>query len=100
MLEAIIIILNPYIIGICIDGLLEKEFRWFIILIIVDIVFWISRTVNKYFDTRIYSRIVEEESFTYYSRMIKTQADSSLISARLDLVDEIPNFLEIDFFRF
>ncbi len=31
--------------------------------------------------------------------MIQTDADSSLISARLDLIDEIPNFLEIHFFE-
>lgn len=98
VLESLIIISNPYIIGNCIDGLLEKEFFWFAILVSTEIIFWLSRSVNKYFDTRIYSRIVEEESYAYYSTMIKTEADSSLINARLDLVDEVPNFLEIDFF--
>lgn len=99
VLESFIIISTPYIIGNCIDGLLKKDFLWLGILVIAETIFGISRTVNKFFDTRLYSNIVEEESYTYYSRMIKTQADSSIISARLDLVDDVPNFLEIDFFQ-
>lgn len=99
ILESIIIISNPYIIGNCIDGLLKKDYFWLIILIITETTFWISRTVNKFFDTRIYSNIIKEESYNYYSKMIKTDADCSLIDGRLDLIDDIPNFLEIDFFE-
>lgn len=99
ILESIIIISNPYIIGNCIDGLLKKDYFWLIILIITETTFWISRTVNKFLDTRIYSNIIKEESYNYYSKMIKTDADCSLIDGRLDLIDDIPNFLEIDFFE-
>lgn len=99
MLESIIIISNPYIIGNCIDGLLTKDYFWLIILIIAETTFWISRTVNKFLDTRIYSNIIKEESYNYYSKMIKTDAECSLIGARLDLIDDIPNFLEVDFFQ-
>lgn len=99
ILESIIIISNPYIIGNCIDGLLKKDYFWLIILIITETTFWISRTVNKFLDTRIYSNIIKEESYNYYSKIIKTDADCSLIDARLDLIDDIPNFLEIDFFE-
>lgn len=99
ILESIIIISNPYIIGNCIDGLLKKDYFWLIILIITETTFWISRTVNKFLDTRIYSNIIKEESYNYYSKMIKTDVDCSLIDGRLDLIDDIPNFLEIDFFE-
>lgn len=99
VLESLIIISDPYIIGNCIDGLLKKDFFWLVILIIINIVFWLSQTANNFFDTRIYSHIIENESYCYYSKMIQTDADSSLISARLDLIDEIPNFLEIHFFE-
>ena len=85
-------------IGKCIDGLSKKNFFWFAVLIAINVIFWLSRTANKFGDTRIYSHIVEDESCNYYARMIKADADCSLISARLDLVDDIPNFLEIDFF--
>ena len=99
VLESLIIISDPYIIGNCIDGLLKKDFFWLVILIIINIVFWLSQTANNFFDTKIYSHIIEDESYCYYSKMIQTDADSSLISARLDLIDEIPNFLEIHIFE-
>lgn len=98
ILKSLIIISDPYVIGKCIDGLSKKNFFWFAVLIAINVIFWLSRTANKFGDTRIYSHIVEGESCNYYARMIKADADCSLISARLDLVDDIPNFLEIDFF--
>ena len=98
ILESLIIISDPYVIGKCIDGLSKKNFFWFAVLIAINVIFWLSRTANEFGDTRIYSHIVEDESCNYYARMIKADADCSLISARLDLVDDIPNFLEIDFF--
>lgn len=99
ILESLIIISDPYVIGRCIDGLSKKDFFWFAVLAAINAIFWLSRTVNKFGDTRIYSHIVEEESYNYYTSMITADADCSLISARLDLVDDIPNFLEIDFFE-
>ena len=99
ILESLIIISNPYILGRCIDGLMKENYFWLAVFIITDVVFWLSRTINKYFDTRVYSRIIEEESSDYFSKMIKIGADSSLINARLELVEKIPNFLEIDFFQ-
>lgn len=96
LVEALILISNPYIIGNCIDGLLKKDIFWFITLVVIDITFWLSRTANKFFDTRIYSKIVGHESYDYYLKMINE--NNSLIDARLDMVDDIPNFLEIDFF--
>lgn len=97
--EAVINVSNPYIIGNCIDGLLRKEICWFIILLITEVAFWFSRTINKYFDTRLYVQIIEDEENDYYSKMVEMGADSSLIAARLELVDRIPNFLEVDFFQ-
>ena len=93
LVEALILISNPYIIGNCIDGLLKKDIFWFIVLVVIDTTFWLSRSVNKFLDTRRY------ESYDYYTKMIKTNEDNSLIDARLDMVDDIPNFLEIDFFQ-
>ena len=53
LVEALILISNPYIIGNCIDGLLKKDIFGFL-------------------DTRIYSKIVGYESYDYYTKMLKT----------------------------
>lgn len=53
ILESLIIISDPYVIGKCIDGLSKKNFFWFAVLIAINVIFWLSRTANKFGDTRI-----------------------------------------------
>lgn len=97
--ESLIIVANPLMIGKCIDDLLQHKYTWLGIWIGLQIIFGISTTANKCLDTRIYSRIVSEESNSYYAYICKTEADNSLINARLSLVDDIPNFLEANVFQ-
>lgn len=66
LIESLIIVINPYIIGRCIDDLLQQKYTWLGIWIGLQIIFGISTTANKCLDTRIYSRIVSEESNSYY----------------------------------
>ncbi|MBS5135684.1 MAG: hypothetical protein KHZ05_09645 [Oscillospiraceae bacterium] len=99
LFEALIIVANPYVIGKCIDGLLQQDIVWLIVLVVLEVLFGISRTLNKLLDTRVYSRIVKEESISYYSWTSSTGAVDSLINARLDLVNDIPNFLEMNLFQ-
>lgn len=97
---AIIWVANPYIIGACIDDLLGRNYCWLCIFIALQLLLIALRTADKILDTRIYSRIIEEESTTYYEKIIRTDADDSKISSLLDRVDDIPNFLEINLFNF
>ena len=97
---AIIWAANPYIIGACIDDLLGRKYCWLCIFIALQLLLIALRTADKILDTRIYSRIIEEESTTYYEKIIRTDADDSKISSLLDRVDDIPNFLEINLFDF
>lgn len=97
---AIIWAANPYIIGVCIDDLLGRKYCWLCIFIALQLLLIALRTADKILDTRIYSRIIEEESTTYYEKIIRTDADDSKISSLLDRVDDIPNFLEINLFDF
>lgn len=97
---AIIWAFNPYIIGACIDDLLEHKYFWLCIFIALQLFLIALRTADKFLDTRIYSRIVEEESTAYYEKIIRTDADESKISSLLDRVDDVPNFLEINLFDF
>lgn len=97
-LESLIIAANPYIIGRCIDELLQKKYFWFTILIVIEFIYGILHAVNKYIDTRVYSKIVEEEHNRYYEEVCYKEVDVSIISSHLDLVDSIPIFLEINAF--
>ena len=65
---AIIWAANPYIIGVCIDDLLRRKYCWLCIFIALQLLLIALRTADKILDTRIYSRIIEEESTTYYEK--------------------------------
>ena len=94
--EIVLLSLSPLIIGSCIDGLLGQSYFWFYMLIISQILLIIIRFSNKVFDTRVYEPIIESESNSYYENAIQTNSDDSQISSRLNLVDEIPNFFEVE----
>lgn len=94
--EIIFSSLNPFVIGACIDGFFEHNYSWFYILIVLQFLRIASRTANKIFDTRVYERIIEAESDDYYDEKIQTNISDSQISSRLNLVDEIITFFEVD----
>ncbi len=88
--------LNPYVIGLCIDGLFERSYFWFYILILLQLLLIVVRTINKILDNRVYELIIENESNSYYERSIVANKNESEISSRLDLVDQIPGFFDND----
>lgn len=94
--EIVLLTLIPFIIGLCIDGFFDQSYFWFYVLIILQILLIIIRFSNKVLDTRVYERIIESESNSYYENAIQTNSDVSQISSRLNLVDEIPNFFEVE----
>ena len=97
--EIIIISFNPFIIGLCIDGLLANDFLWVYVLIALQILLIAVRVLNKILDTKVYEHIIENESNTYYERMLQTNADHGKISSRLNLVSEIMTFFDGDLVR-
>jgi ABC-type multidrug transport system fused ATPase/permease subunit len=94
--EIILLSLNPFVIGSCIDGFLEHSYSWFYVMLIFQLFLIIIRTTDKIIDTRIYEQIIEDECNNYYKKAIQTSADDSQISSRLNLVDDIISFLEVD----
>lgn len=94
--EIIFLSLNPFVIGLCIDGILDQNYFWFHALIFLQVLLIAIRVANKFLDTRIYEQVIESESNSYYENAIRTNANDSQISSRLNLVDEIPNFFEIE----
>lgn len=94
--EIIFLSLNPFVIGLCIDGILDQNYFWFHALIFLQVLLIAIRFANKFLDTRIYEQVIESESNSYYENAIRTNANDSQISSRLNLVDEIPNFFEIE----
>ena len=89
---------NPYAIGACIDDLVDGRYNWICILIILQVFLIAILTIDKFLDTRLYNKIIEEEKIAYYEKIIQTNADESKISSLLDLVDDVPCFIEVNLF--
>ncbi len=92
-IESILISVNPLIIGKCIDGLINKKCLGVIILILTELGYMIESARHRYLETKSYSFIVERESCQYFNREVECGEDTSTISSRLDIIDDIPNFI-------
>lgn len=85
-------LLEPYILGKMIDGLLQHDYFWLIIFLgtaIISNVFMYKRMV---FDTKVYTEIYNEMIFSYLKHY--KDSDHSTKIARTDLAHNIINFLE------
>ncbi len=93
--EVFLLSMNPFIIGLCIDGLFEHNYIWFYILIVLQFLLIAVHASNKFLDTRVYEKIIEAECRDYYEEKIQTNTHDSQISSRLNLVDEIISFFDV-----
>lgn len=94
ILEITFLSTNPLVIGLCIDSFFEHDYLWLCVLIILQAVFILVRVANKVFDTRVYEKIIEDKSNTYYERALYKNTSNSKITSRLDLVIEVSSFFD------
>ena len=93
ILEIAFLSSNPLVIGLCIDSFFEQDYLWLCVLIILQVAFILVRVTNKVLDTRVYEKIIEDKSNTYYEKALRTNTSNSKITSRLDLVIQVSSFL-------
>lgn len=86
ILEIAFLSSNPLVIGLCIDSFFEHDYLWLCVPIILQVAFILVRVTDKVLDTRVYEKIIEDKSNTYYERAICTNTSNSKITSRLDLL--------------
>ena len=87
-------LLEPYVLGKMIDGLIEKQYFWlfcFLGIAIFENIFIYRRMI---YDTKIYTTIYNNLVLKYLKR--DTDSDPSTRIARTELSNNIINFLESD----
>jgi hypothetical protein len=90
----LLFLLEPYVLGKMIDGLLIKEYFWmlcFICIAVFENIFLYKRMV---FDTKVYTKIYNDIVLKYLVR--NKDVDASTKIARADMSNNIINFLEHD----
>ncbi len=87
-------LVEPYVLGKMIDGLLIREYKWLVLFFVVAIlenIFFYKRMV---FDTKVYTSIYNKVIFKYLKS--DRNVNSSTKIARTELAGNIINFLEND----
>lgn len=87
-------LLEPYVLGKMIDGLIKKEYLWmiaFLGIIIIENLLIYRRMV---YDTKIYTKIYNKIVLSYIKR--EKNSDHSARIARTEMSNHIINFLEND----
>lgn len=90
----ILFLLEPYVLGKMIDGLLIHEYWWLFVFLTIEsasICFTYKRMV---FDTKIYTDIYNKMIFLYLKE--HKNSDPSIKIARTDIAGNLINFLESD----
>lgn len=94
ILEIAFLSSNPLVIGLCIDSFFEHDYLWLCVLIILQVAFIFVRALNKFFDTRVYEKIIEDKGNEYYEMALQANTSNSKITSRLDLVIQVSSFFD------
>jgi len=87
-------LVEPYVLGKMIDGLLAKEYDWLIAFVIIEFCANIVMFKQMVYDTKIYTSIYNRIIARYLA--YSTDSDPSKKIARTDMASEIIHFLEGD----
>ncbi len=88
----ILFLIEPYILGKSIDGLLKEEYFWIFCFLFVEILANAFMYKRMVYDTKVYTRIYNDIIFEYLRN--DTDADISTKSARTDMAHNIVHFFE------
>lgn len=94
VIESILGTLFPLVLGIAINGLLEKSYSGLIYLAGLSVSSLIVGSVRRFYDTRIYSNIYCQIAPEMVEREQKKGSSVSKIAARSSLLTEFVEFLE------
>jgi ABC-type multidrug transport system fused ATPase/permease subunit len=88
----IIFLVEPYVLGKSIDGLLKKDYNWIGVLLFIELLSNFFVYKRMVFDTKIYTSIYNDIVFNYLDSSEDSDASTKL--GRTDLAHNIVDFLE------
>jgi len=98
VIENLVFISQPYLIGKTVDGLIASQFDDLYLYIIIMVAFITIATFRRIYDTRTYASIRAKLSIETVYHQQKADASLSEISERTALCDEILGFFEAGLF--
>jgi len=89
-------VIQPFVLGLAINDLLEKTFDGLILFAILYLISFFIGIFRRYFDTRVYTKIYSDLATSLSEQQFKHHVSISTISARSSLVKELIDFFEQD----
>lgn len=97
ILESVILLSYPLVLGIVIDKIIKQEYFYIIYLILVLVGYMISAYLRRIYDTKIFTTIYRKFVLKYIKREIDNKTSTSTINARKGMLRSVVDFLEVDF---
>jgi hypothetical protein len=97
VLESVILLLYPLVLGNTIDKIINKEYYYVLYLILVLGFFMLTAYLRRIYDTKIFTTLYRKVVLEYINKEINIGKDTSTINARSSMLRSIVDFLEVDF---
>lgn len=94
LLEAVLGLCFPLVIGIAINHLLEDSYTGLIYLALLGVTALIVGSARRFFDTRAYASIYKQVAPELCSSELKKDQPVSIVSARMSMLNELVEFFE------
>lgn len=94
LLTQLLYLVEPYILGKTIDGLLNDNCNWLYVFLIIELLANVFMYKRMVFDTKIYTKIYNNIVLTYLKN--DTKSDASAKVARTEMANNLINFFEHD----
>lgn len=95
-LENLLQIIEPLLLGMAINALVEQDWTNFLILCALEAAILVTGVARRLYDTRVYTRIYASVGGDVVAREQARGAPMTKVSARANLVKEVVDFFEYD----
>jgi ABC-type multidrug transport system fused ATPase/permease subunit len=94
LLAQLLYLVEPYILGKAIDGLIKKEYYWLWCFLIIELLANVFMYKRMVFDTKVYTKIYNDIVLNYLKN--DNKSDTSTKVARTEMANNLINFFEHD----
>lgn len=95
ILEAILFLLFPLVIGFAINGMLEQNYTGIFQLVILGVLLTVIGTLRRIYDTRVYAGIYKQLAFETTEK--QKEKSTSAVSGKVTMLKELVEFFENSF---
>jgi ABC-type bacteriocin/lantibiotic exporter with double-glycine peptidase domain len=94
ILENVLYLFFPLVLGLAINGLIENDLTWLFGLLFIGLADMFASALRRFYDTRLYGKIYEDLTPGVVEYEFKKTKKVSQVSARIDMLEELIDYFE------